>query len=298
MNINIILKDAFLEGIQKLKSAGIDAPALEAGVLLCHVLRVDRSFLFSHNDYRMTSKEYENFIFFTKQRVEGKPLQYITQHQEFMALNFHVTPDVLIPRQDTEILVEAVLDYAKRFGKNQISILDIGTGSGCIAVSLAVYIKCCKVTALDISQKALDIAKDNAKRHEVDRCIDFIRADIFDTLDGVFYRDTKAQGSFEGFDIIVSNPPYIPTGEIRGLDMQVKDYEPHLALNGGEDGLDFYEGLTKEAAILLKPNSLFAVEVGYNQSKSVVKFMKNNFKDIGILKDLAGIERVVMGFKI
>ncbi|WP_265445980.1 peptide chain release factor N(5)-glutamine methyltransferase [Acetivibrio straminisolvens] len=295
----MVLKDALLMGTKLLKSADIDTPALEAGVLLCHVLNADRSFLYSHDDYKMTDEEYEKFVLFVEERVKGKPLQYITGYQEFMSLDFIVTPDVLIPRQDTETLVEAVLKHVKDTGLKNARILDIGTGSGCIAVSLAHYVKDSRVLALDISEGALLIAETNAKRCGVKDRVFFIKGDILGGLTDIitqssFIKDTKHNDK-GAFDIIVSNPPYIPAEEIKTLHRQVRDYEPRAALDGGEDGLDFYRVITCEAAKLLSPGSLLAFEVGYGQAESVFGLMEKDFCTIKIVKDLAGIDRVVMG---
>ncbi|HOQ37838.1 MAG TPA: peptide chain release factor N(5)-glutamine methyltransferase [Acetivibrio sp.] len=297
----MVLKDALLKGIQQLKTANVDAPVFEAGVILCHILKVSRSFLYSHDDYIMTDEKYKCFDAFIRERAEGKPLQYITGHQEFMSMDFIVTPDVLIPRQDTEVLVETVLNYVEGSDNKETVILDIGTGSGCIAISLATYIKNSKVIACDISQKALDVAKTNAQRCGVENQVDFICGDIFQGLDKVLCQSTFIkdldQRSFELFDAIVSNPPYIPSWEIETLHRQVKDFEPGLALNGGEDGLDFYRKITEEAVRFLKPHSLLAFEVGYNQAGDVARLMENGYRDIKAAKDLSGIDRVVIGFR-
>ncbi|ODM27212.1 peptide chain release factor N(5)-glutamine methyltransferase [Acetivibrio mesophilus] len=297
----MILKDALLKGIKLLKSADIDTPALEAGVLLCHVLNVDRSFLYSHDDYSMKDEEYEKFAAFLDERVRGKPLQYITGHQEFMSLDFIVTPDVLIPRQDTETLVEVVLGHVKDTGLKNARILDIGTGSGCIAVSLAHFVKDCRVLAVDISEGALATAEANARRCGVEDRVSFLKGDVFGGLFNAIAQSPFAkvtEHNEEGiFDIIVSNPPYIPAEEIKTLHRQVKDFEPGTALNGGEDGLDFYRVITCEATKLLSPGSLLAFEVGYGQAKDVWGLMERSYCAIKSVKDLAGIDRVVMGYR-
>lgn len=288
-----------MEGTKLLKAADIDAPALEAGAILCHVLNVSRSFLYSHDDHSLTEEEYSTYTTYIDERIKGKPLQYITGHQEFMSLDFKVTTDVLIPRHDTEVLVEAVIKYVKDRGLKKARILDIGTGSGCIAVSLAHYIEDCKVLAMDISQGALHVAKANAKKCGVDERVFFKQGNIFDGIHNVLKEYTFIEGFFskEGtsFDVIVSNPPYIPEWEIDTLHTQVKDHEPGSSLNGGEDGLDFYRFITREAVHFLKPHSLLAYEVGYDQAKSVLGLMEENFYDLKTIKDLSGIDRVVMG---
>ncbi len=210
---------------------------------------------------------------------KGKPVQYIVGKCEFMSLEFKVTPATLIPRADTEILVEAVVDLCKSI-KNP-TIFEVGTGSGCIAISLAHYIKGAKVVSADISKDALAVAKHNARQNNVD--VNFVECNI---MEGFPKLETPP-------DIIVSNPPYIPSADMLVLDKKVKDFEPRSALDGGKDGLDFYRFITKNAP--LSPNGWLAFEVGINQSRDVADLMNVRFKDIEILKDLSGIERVVLG---
>ncbi|MFZ5986825.1 MAG: peptide chain release factor N(5)-glutamine methyltransferase [Bacillota bacterium] len=303
LEAGVVLKEALISGIKLLKSAGIEAPALEAGVILCHVLGCEKTYLYSHDDYKLNNDEYEYLIKCINDRANGKPLQYITGHQEFMSLDFKVTPDVLIPRHDTEVLVEAVIDYVKEAGLKKVNILDIGTGSGCIAVSLARYIKDSRVFAVDVSKGALKVARLNAKNLGVLERITFVRGNVFDGLNQIKAEDAIESGRVDSphrkskifFDVIVSNPPYIPSHDIHTLDVQVKDYEPLSALNGGEDGLDFYRFIIKEAANKLKPHGLLGFEVGYGQAADVLDLMKSEFERIKIVKDLAQVDRVVMG---
>ena len=277
----MILKDAFTEGIKKLKLSNIDAPVITAGAILCYVLGCEKTYLYTHDDYVLSREEYEKYCDALDRRMNGEPLQYITGYQEFMSLNFAVTPNVLIPRQDTEILVENIIEFV---GPNEnVSILDIGTGSGCIAISLAYYIKSSKVIGVDISKEALEIAKKNALNCGVEERVIFIESNLFENV------PTRK------FDIIVSNPPYIPNQVINTLDRQVKDFEPKIALDGGEDGLDFYRKIVKQSVDFLKPKGLLAFEVGFDQAQDVVKIMEESFTDIKVKKDLAGIERVVTG---
>lgn len=264
-----------------LKLSDIDAPVVVAGAILCFCLGCDKAFLYSHDDYVLSEAERESYFDAIKRRMTGEPLQYITGSQEFMSLDFLVTPGVLIPRQDTEILVEAVIQAVKN--KENTTILDIGTGSGCIAISLAHFIKNCSVTAVDISKDALEVAQKNALRCGVEDRITFIESDLLSNI-------SKCE-----FDVIVSNPPYIPAQEVETLESQVKDFEPRTALDGGKDGMDFYRRITKDAGSFLKSDGLLAFEVGFNQSRQVAEIMRESFKDIKIKKDLAGIERVVMG---
>lgn len=277
----VILKDAFTEGINKLKLSNIDAPVITAGAILCNILGCERTYLYTHDDYILSKDEYERYCDALKRRIEGEPLQYIIGSQEFMSLDFIVSPDVLIPRQDTEILVEYIIEFVSQ--KDKVSILDIGTGSGCIAISLAHYIKNSRVVAVDISKGALKIARKNAQNCGVEERIVFIESNLFENV------------PIQKFDIIVSNPPYIPNQVIAGLDRQVKDFEPKIALDGGEDGLDFYRRIVKESVDFLKPKGLLAFEVGFDQAQEVAKIMESSYRDIKLQKDLAGIERVVTG---
>ncbi|WP_010246521.1 peptide chain release factor N(5)-glutamine methyltransferase [Acetivibrio cellulolyticus] len=279
----VILKQAFTEGSKMLKLSNIEAPVVTAGAILCHVLGCDKAYLYSHDDYILNNSQFNSFLEAIKRRINGEPLQYITGSQEFMSLDFIVSPDVLIPRQDTEILVESVIQFAS--GKGNIDILDVGTGSGCIAISLAYFIKNSRVTAVDISKGALEMARKNAQKCGVEDRITFIESNLFDNV------------TSGDFDIIVSNPPYIPVQDIETLEKQVKDFEPRSALDGGCDGLDFYRRITKDSIRYLKPNGLLAFEVGYDQSQEVLKIMKDSFDNLKIERDLAGIERVVMGIR-
>lgn len=277
------LKDALMMGMDKLKSAGLEAPAVEAGVLLCQAAHRDKTFLYTHGETILSHEELCSYNEMINRRLQGVPLQYITGHQEFMALDFKVNPHVLIPRQDTEVLVETLMKHIGKHSAGNIGILDIGTGSGCIAVSLAYYIKNCLVTAVDISDGALALAQQNAAALGVGSRIDFLKGNLFEGLEG------------KKFDVIASNPPYIPSFEIDGLQTEVKDHEPLAALDGGTDGLDFYRRIIEKAPLYLKEEGLLAFEVGFGQSQAVSSLMKKSFKDIGIVRDLAQIERVVTG---
>lgn len=214
----------------------------------------------------------------------GEPVQYIVGECEFMSLKFRVDSSTLIPRADTEILVEAVLERVD--AKSSARILEIGSGSGCIAVSLAKYLPLATVTAVDISQSAIKVASQNAKDNGVDDRVTFFQCDIIKDFEQI-------SGSF---DAVVSNPPYIPQCDIDRLDKKVKDFEPLTALIGGEDGLDFYRHITEIAS--LKDGGFLAFEVGINQAQDVKALLKgNDFEKTEILKDLSGIERVVLGYK-
>lgn len=286
MNIRQALNNA----IKILKNAKKESPALDAGVILCFLLGWEKEYLLTHYDYEICDEKVQEYLNLVNLRAQGVPLQYITGNCEFMSLMFNVNPAVLIPRPETEILVEAVLDYVNKQVIEYPRILDMGTGSGCIAVSLAYYIKNCFVTAVDISENALEIAYSNALKNGVADKIDFICSNLFEKL-------YDKPGTLSSLDIIVSNPPYISSSEIETLQTEVKDHEPIIALDGGKDGLYYYKKITEAAPAFLKKGGLLAFEVGYNQASAVRKIMEKHFEDINIIKDLAGINRVVVGRK-
>jgi release factor glutamine methyltransferase len=257
-----------------LKQQQIADADLDAWYLLAHVFHINRTDYLLHGDKTAPEEGSLQYGKLVKMRAEHVPLQHITGTQEFMGLEFSVTGDVLIPRQDTELLAEEVLHYCD--GK---SVLDMCTGSGCIIISTAVLGKPAKLTAADISQEALQVAKENADKHGVN--IEFILSDLFENIK-------------ESYDIIVSNPPYIPSKEINELMPEVKDHEPWIALDGSPDGLYFYGKIARDSKKHLKPNGMMLFEIGYNQGKDVAEILqKEGFVDILVKKDLSGLDRVV-----
>lgn len=284
------VKEALEKAKKLLIIAGIEAPVAEAGVMLCHTLGCGRVYIYSHNDMVLSESIEKRYFELIAERCSKKPLQYITGFVEFMSLSFEVDENVLIPRQDTEVLVETVMDFCGRYNDNNpdaLNILDIGTGSGCIAVSLAYYLKNCKITAVDISAKALAIAAKNAARHNVDDRVRFIQSDLFDKIDFVSGDST--------YNVIVSNPPYISEAEFETLQPEVRLFEPRSALVGGYDGLDFYRSIINEAPRYLKTGGMLAFETGYLQAGLVSAMFEHDFMEISIIKDLSGKERVVAG---
>ncbi|MEW9123827.1 MAG: peptide chain release factor N(5)-glutamine methyltransferase [Thermotaleaceae bacterium] len=267
-------------------------PLLDAEVLLCAVLKLDRLYLYIQRNRQLTEKEEEDFKSMLTKRLEGMPVQYILGHQEFMGLDFYVEEGVLIPRPDTEILVETVLGWVKEKGLSKAdvppwTIVDLGTGSGAITVSLAKYIPNSALYSVDISQRALAIGEKNAVHNGVAGQIRFLEGDLFQPLE---------EKGLEGkIDILVSNPPYIPRRDIEGLQVEVAGYEPVLALDGGEDGLDFYRRIIAEGLRFLRQGGFMALEVGHDQAETVMSLMKErgSYGHIQKHKDLAGIERVV-----
>ncbi len=271
------IKDLRLAAKQRLDISENDSPLADIDYIL--------GFMgFDKNDIllgtRLLDDIAEQIFWQAVSRLEnGEPVQYIVGKCEFMSLDFEVNPSTLIPRADTEILVETVIDLCKNIPNP--SIFEVGTGSGCIAVSLAHYINGAKVATADISPKALETAKRNAAKNGVN--VEFIQKDILSGFP-----------EFNAYpDIIVSNPPYIPSADILALDKKVKDFEPTSALDGGTDGLDFYRFIAQNAPI--KPGGYLALEVGIGQSSDVAELMATRFENIQIINDLAGIERVVVG---
>lgn len=256
---------------------------LEAEVLLAHVLKKDRVYLYANYEEPVNTNEREVYREYIKRRIKGEPLAYITGNKEFMSLNFNVCPDVLIPRPDTEILVEAALSIAQSESIGRI--IDVGTGSGAIAISLGVYLNNAEIHAVDISPRALATARENADLNQVK--IDFHEGNLLEP----FLLNGIADGE-EVFDLITANLPYIPVSEIDNLDRQVKDFEPHQALFASGDGLDLYRQLIPQAYSLLRTDGVILMEIDPRQSPAVPEMMRGFF-DFKILKDLAGLDRVI-----
>ena len=282
------IRDIIIKYSQELEIIS-DTPRLDVEIFLQKALGdVDRIYIHLNLNKELTKEQYDEFLGYINDRINGRPVAYIVGNREFMGLDFFVKEGVLIPRPDTETLVEEIIQLCKN--KNEeINIVDIGTGSGAITVSLAKYIKNSKITSLDISDIPLEVGKINAVNNGVDNRIEFLKSDVF----------TAIKNTEKKFDIIVSNPPYIPKKDIETLHTQVKDYEPYNALEGGEDGLDFYRQITEESVQYLKQGGILAYEVGYDQSEDVSKIMKHHGYDkIYTKKDIQGIDRVVIGFKL
>ena len=262
-----------------------DTPRLDVEMLLKKALGdVDSMYIRMYLDKQLTEEQEKYFLEMIKERLNERPIAYIIGNREFMGLDFFVQEGVLIPRPDTETLVEEIINICNN--RTGLNILDIGTGSGAITISLAKYLDKSHVISADISDIALEIASKNAISNNVDERIDFIKSDVFSNVP-----------KEEKFDLIVSNPPYIRKADIDGLDRQVKDFEPYNALEGGEDGLDFYRKITKESKAFLKNKGILAYEVGHDQAQDVSQIMQENgFEGIYTKCDLQGFERVVIGF--
>lgn len=277
MNLREVLK----QGIEKLKENNIEDASLKAKMLLSEILEMKKEYLIVHEEEILDEPDINTFFEKIDRLVNNEPIQYILNRQDFMGLNLYVDSNVLIPQPDTEILVEEVIALASE--KENLKILDMCTGSGAIAISLAKYIKNSNVYATDISENALEIAKDNSLKNITD--ITFIHSDVFENV-----KENE-------FDFIVSNPPYIETDVIKTLSKEVQN-EPHIALDGGEDGLYFYRKISKEAFDFLKQDGYLAFEIGYNQREAVENLLRENgYKNIYSKKDLGGNDRIVIGQK-
>lgn len=277
------IKDVLKIGIESLNQIKIEDASLKARILLANILDKNKEYLLIHDEEEINKKIVNLYMQKIEELKNHKPIQYIIKKQEFMGFDFYVDENVLIPQPDTENLVEEVLFIINSIKDKSLKILDLCTGSGAIAISLSKILNSDKILIYgsDISEKALKIAQDNA----IQNCskVVFLKSNIFNEINNNYK-----------FDIIVSNPPYIETKTIEELSEEVK-YEPHLALDGGEDGLYFYREIIKNAKKYLNPNGYLAFEIGYNQKKQVEKLLEENgYKNIYSRKDLSGNDRVVV----
>ena len=274
------IKETLTKGMIMLKGSNIESPKLKARLLLQHILNKPRQHLIVYDNEEVGKKEQWEYFVNIEKMTNGIPLQHITHSQEFMKMDFYVDENVLIPRPDTEILVEEVINIAQKIENPKI--LDLCTGSGAIAISIAKNVPNATVYAIDISDAALSIARKNAKKLEAK--VKFIKSNLFNKLEKM------------KFDIIVSNPPYIPTDVIGGLMPEVAVYEPIQALDGKEDGLHFYRRIVTDALEYLKPEGRLLFEIGHDQGETVPALMREaGYKDVRVVKDLAGNDRVVIG---
>lgn len=273
------IKQTLTKGMIILKNSNIDSPKLKARLLLQYVLKKSRQYLIVYDNKEINKKDQWEYFINIDKLIKGIPLQHITHTQEFMKMDFYVDENVLIPRPDTEILVEEAIEISKKIDKPKI--LDLCTGSGAIAISIAKNVPNAEIYAVDISEKALEIAKKNAKKLEAK--IKFIKSDLFNNLKRM------------KFDIIVSNPPYIKKDEIKFLSLEVQK-EPQIALDGGNDGLDFYRKIVEHAIEHLKFGSHLCLEIGYDQKKDVIDIIEKdgNYNETYCKKDLCGNDRIIV----
>lgn len=272
---------------QHFSERGCDTPRLDAEILLAHVLQCPRIQLYVQYDRQLTEQERAGLRALVKRRAAKEPVAYLVGKREFFGLDFLISSDVLIPRPDTETLVVALLDYLKDFPAAEV--IELGVGSGAISVASAVQETDLKIHAVDLSPQALQIAAENARRHEVATRIAFYEGDLFAPL------PVELQ-----VDAVVSNPPYVQTAELDQLDADVKDHEPRLALDGGEDGLEIARRIIAEAPRFLKPNGLLLLELGPDNIRSAAESLESQaeYQQIHILKDAAGRERVLSARRV
>jgi release factor glutamine methyltransferase len=275
----------------KLETAGVADARLDAEVLLSHIMLRDRAWLFTHGYDAIDADTHRVFENAVERRAKREPLQYILVKQEFWGLDFTVTPDVLIPRPETELVVESALTILKSINR-EVVIVDLCTGSGCIAISLAKELRTARIVAIDKSDRALHVAKKNAHNHGVSDCISFLEGDLFQPLERL---DIHGR-----VDIIVSNPPYVQSGDQGALQPEVRDFEPAMALFAGPLGTELHRKIISGAPAYLKQRGALIMEMGLGQSEQLVKMSQETgaYDVPRIFKDLAGIERVIVAKKL
>uniref|UniRef100_UPI00402586F1 peptide chain release factor N(5)-glutamine methyltransferase n=1 Tax=Acetatifactor sp. TaxID=1872090 RepID=UPI00402586F1 len=275
-------RECYEQGCRTLQAAGIEEATLDARLLLEAVCGTDRNDLLVHGEQPVMPQAEEKYLHWIRQRAEHIPLQQLTGEQDFMGLTFSVNEHVLIPRQDTEILVEEVLKELH----DRMRILDMCTGSGCILLSLLHYSNDCEGLGVDLSAETLEVAGQNVLKvltPEKAEHAHFLQSDLFE----------KVEGKFE---IIVSNPPYIASAEVEKLMPEVRDHEPRMALDGTEDGLHFYRRIIKEAGKHLVNSGMLFFEIGYDQGQAVSELMRaGGYREVQVVQDYAGLDRVVLG---
>jgi release factor glutamine methyltransferase len=301
------LRESLRDAIVQLEREHVPSAALAAELLLMHVLGRDRAWIYAHTEHELNSEERDRYSLLVARRASGVPTQHLTGRQEFWGLDFEVTPDVLIPRPETEHVIEVAIErlvaqasacgslseqdrssldqppQAQACATQDLRIADVGTGSGCIAVALASELPVARLTATDISPAALEVARRNAQRHGVASQIDFIECNLLDAVP----RESRS------LDLIVSNPPYIGHREAAALPREVRDHEPHTALFAGETGIELYAPLVAQAAVLLKPGGFVVLELGHDSAEYVTGVLSApEWSNLSITNDLAGIPRV------
>ncbi len=276
------ISEKLREATDILQTSGISEPRREAVSLLAFSLQKDKTFLITHPEYKLSAEEEKRFQEFLQRRAHREPFQYITGNQEFYGLDFAVTPDVLIPRPETELIVENAIKLLPKKAR----FCEVGIGSGCISISILHKVETAHAVGLDISENAMQIAEKNAKRHQVLDRLQLKISNVFEVL-----KDEK-------FDLIVSNPPYIPRQDFEILQTEVRDFEPKIALTDGKNGLSIIEKIINDAPQFLKLHAFLLMEVGFNQAIEVKEmFSPKIWQTIEILPDLQNIPRMVKAFK-
>ncbi len=276
------LREALTQAVKRLEQNDVGSPRMNAEVLLMFVLNCDRAYVYAHPERELTSDELQRYDEALETRSRGVPSQYITGHQEFWGLDFIVNPAVLIPRPETEHVIETVVPLAREAERPRI--VDVGTGSGCIAIALAHELPQAEITAVDLSSEALDVARLNAARLQVESRIRFLQSDLL------------ASVSDEQFDFVVSNPPYVGECEADRVQREVRKFEPHMAVFGGEQGLDIIQRLVSQAWPVLHDGGWLVMEIGFTQSRAVLE-MLSDWSEAQAIPDLQGIPRVIAAKK-
>lgn len=272
----LTIQAAILQGAELLERAAISVPRLTAEILLCHATHCERVYLYSHGEETLTELEWIHYGRYLNERLKGKPTQYITHRQEFFGRDFFVDENVLIPRPETEHLVEAALAYLRE--RPALRVLDVGTGSGAIAISVSLETKQ-PVLASDISLPALAVAERNRKTY--DAAVPFVAADLLSSM------------SPASIDLLISNPPYVPGADAANMQREVRDWEPGIALFAGDSGLEIYRRLIQGAENAVKPDGRLLVELGFRSLEPLREMLAAQWKDIAVSSDLAGLPRVL-----
>lgn len=280
------IREAIKTGMNRIKEKNIEDATLKSKMIMENVLGQNRQYIIANDLNQLDYEQEKEYFFEIEKLLENTPIEYITNKKEFMNLELYVNQDVLIPRQDTEILVEEVINILQNIKAENIQILDMCTGSGAIAIALAKNVEKCIVDAVDISSGALEVVKKNIVKNKVEGRVNIINSDLFSKVPNKKY------------NLIVSNPPYIERNVIEKLDKQVQK-EPIIALDGGEDGLDFYKKIINEASSYLESNGYLCFEIGYNQKNEVQNLLSNSgkYQNIYCKKDLCGNDRVIIAKK-
>ncbi len=305
------MKAALTAAVERLEAAEIGSPRLNAETLLMFVLGVNRAYLYAHPELELNPEEQATYDGVIAHRATGMPSQYITGHQEFWGLDFVVTPAVLIPRPETEHLVETVLEIIREQHEQlatKLTVVDVGTGSGCVALALANELPFARVYATDVSAEALDIAKANAARLQLDKRVEFLQCDVLKPVNNPVVLSEANSGSadertrrtstesacFHDLDFVVSNPPYVAFGEADKVQRSVKEFEPRMAVFAGECGLDVITRLIAQGHAVLRSGGWLAVEIGYSMRDQVVELLSPTlWEGVRVVPDLQGIPRVI-----
>lgn len=285
----MVINELLAEGLTYLKDLEYANPLFEARLILAKVLNVDKSYIYTYGDKEVSEDHRREFLKHIKKRSTAYPMAYLLNEKQFMGLDLYIEEGVLIPRPDTEILVEYVIDYIKKhYNDKKINVLDIGIGSGAISLSIANYCPNVRVYGMDIGYKPIRVSNINKERLNLPN-VSFHQGDLFHAIENL---DLEKK-----CEIIISNPPYIKEEDIKSLQKDVQEFEPLLALDGGVDGLDFYRRITKEAKDYLVHGGLLVYEIGFDQGTDLKNIMvQKGYSDVEIIKDLSGLDRVVAGW--